>query len=247
MSITQNIKTGQRTLDNFKARLFSGGVRPNIFEVELYFPTASDFTDFTAASTATQQSEVAGQTSGANAVDAEQVEGKNRLTEDIRFLVKGAQLPGSNITPIEVPFRGRTLKIAGDRTFDTWTVTVLNNSDFNLRDAFERWMSFIAKHDSTAGTSAPSSYQRDALVHQLGVPGISNQTAVYNEVSTADLNYVEDVPVLRSYKFFGVFPTAISPIDLSYDTTDTIEEFTVELQVQYWKAYSGQGNLRIDW
>ena len=246
MSITQNIKTGQRTLDNFKSRLFSGGVRPNIFEVELYFPTASDFTDFTAASTATQQSEVAGATSGQNAVDAEQVEGKNRLTEDIRFLVKGAQLPGSNITPIEVPFRGRTLKIAGDRTFDTWTVTVLNNSDFNVRDAFERWMSFIAKHDSTAGTSAPSSYQRDALVHQLGVPGISNQTAVYNETSTADLNFVEDVPILRSYKFFGVFPTAISPIDLSYDTTDTIEEFTVELQVQYWKAYSGQGNLRID-
>lgn len=246
MSITQNIKTGERTLDNFKARLFSGGVRPNLFEVELYFPTASDFTDFTASATATQGSEVTGPTSGSDSIDAQQVEGRNRLTEDIRFLVKGAQLPGSNINPIEVPFRGRTLKIAGDRTFDTWTVTVLNNSDFNVRDAFERWMSFIAKHDSSAGTSAPSSYQRDALVHQLGVPGISNQTAVYNETSTGDLDYIQDVPVLRSYKFFGVFPTAISPIDLSYDTTDSIEEFTVELQVQYWKAYSGEGNLRID-
>jgi len=245
MSITQNIKTGERTLDNFKARLFSGGVRPNLFEVELYFPTISDFTDFSASSTASQQADIAGPTSG-DSVDADQVEGKNRLTEDIRFLVKGAQLPGSNITPIEVPFRGRTLKIAGDRTFDTWTVTVINNSDFNLRDAFERWMSFIAKHDSTAGTSAPSSYQRDALVHQLGVPGIQSQTAVYNETSTGDLDFAENVPVLRSYKFFGVFPTAISPIDLSYDTTDTIEEFTVELQVQYWKAYSGTGNLRID-
>lgn len=246
MSITQTIKTGERTLDNFKARLFSGGVRPNIFEVELYFPTASDFTEFNVAATASQQSEVAGETSGTDAVDATETEGKNRLSEDIRFLVKGAQLPGSNISPIEVPFRGRTLKVAGDRTFDTWTVTVLNNSDFNLRDAFERWMSFISKHDSTAGTSSPSSYQRDALVHQLGIPGISSQTAVYDEKSSADLNYVENVPVLRSYKFFGVFPTAISPIDLSYDTTDTIEEFTVELQVQYWKAYSGTGKLRID-
>ena len=247
-NISQVIKTRERTLDDFKARLFAGGVRPNLFEVELYFPTASDITDFSESASAAAASDVAGSggAGGTGSQDSASTEGKNRLTEDIRFLVKGAQLPGSNITPIEVPFRGRTLKIAGDRTFDTWTVTVLNNSDFNVRDAFERWMSFIAKHDSTAGTSAPASYQRDALVHQLGVPGISAEAAVYDETSAADLNAVENIPVLRSYKFFGVFPTAISPIDLSYDTTDTIEEFTVELQVQYWKAYSGSGNLRID-
>tara|TARA_X000000950_G_C13912308_1_gene659474 strand:+ start:3225 stop:3962 length:738 start_codon:yes stop_codon:yes gene_type:complete len=245
MSITQNIKTGERTLDDFKARLYAGGARPNLFEVELYFPTASDFTEFTASSAADASADKAKNTDKDTA-NATAEEGKGRLSEDIRFLVKGAQLPGSNINSIEVPFRGRTLKIAGDRTFDSWTVTVLNNSDFNIRDAFERWMSFIAKHDSSAGTSAPASYQKDALVHQLGVPGISSQSAVYNETASADLNYVANVPVLRSYKFFGVFPTAISPIDLSYDTTDTLEEFTVELQVQYWKAYSGKGNLRID-
>ena len=113
-----NINTNQRTLDNFKARLAGGGARPNLFEVELYFPTISDSTDFGSG------------TEG-------EAEGQNRLTEDIRFLVKGANLPASNISPIEVPFRGRTLKIAGDRAFDTWTVTVINDTNFNIRDAFE--------------------------------------------------------------------------------------------------------------
>tara|TARA_A100001201_G_scaffold115892_1_gene99573 strand:- start:141 stop:821 length:681 start_codon:yes stop_codon:yes gene_type:complete len=222
-----NIATNQRTLDNFKARLKGGGARPNLFEVELYFPTLSDATDF------------------GSGTDGEEA-GQNRLTEDIRFLVKGANLPASNISPIEVPFRGRTLKIAGDRAFDTWTVTVINDTNFNVRDAFERWMSFISKHDSTAGTVTPAEYQRDALVHQLGTAGVTQPRTTYNEKSRADLDYEENIPRLRSYKFFGVFPTNISPIDLSYDTTDTIEEFTVELQVQYWKAYSGKGNLRVD-
>ena len=60
-----------------------------------------------------------------------------------RFLVKGANLPASNIAQIDVPFRGRILKIAGDRTFDTWTVTVINDTDFAIRSAMERWMNTI--------------------------------------------------------------------------------------------------------
>ena len=231
------IQTQDRTIDNFKARLQGGGARPNLFEVELYFPTLSDFTDFTLPTTTVLEND-------SDAVDSDT--GQGRLTEDVRFLVKGAQLPSSTVTPIEVPFRGRTLKIAGDRTFDTWTVTVINDTNFNVRDAFERWMSFIAKHDSSAGTINPTSYQRDALDHQLGTPGVTQPREEYSETARADLDYEDNIPRLRSYKFFGVFPTNISPIDLSYDTTDTIEEFTVELQVQYWKAYSGTGNLRID-
>ena len=236
----QTIQTKNRTIDDFKSRLNGGGARPNLFEVELYFPTLSDTTDFSDA-TAT-----ANESSDPDVADADKSKGSGRLTEDIRFLVKGAQLPSSNITPIEVPFRGRTLKIAGDRTFDTWTVTVINDTDFNVRDAFERWMSFISKHDSTAGTTRATDYQKTALVHQLGIPAATQPRQTYSEKNRADIDYATNIPILRSYKFFGVFPTAISPIDLSYDTTDTIEEFTVELQVQYWKAYSKTGNLRID-
>lgn len=236
MANFQTIQTSTRTIDDFKSRLNGGGARPNLFEVELYFPTLSDTTDFSTATADANEN-------GGNSTDGD---GAGRLTEDIRFLVKGAQLPSSNITPIEVPFRGRTLKIAGDRTFDTWTVTVINDTDFNVRDAFERWMSFISKHDSTAGNTQATQYQRNAIVHQLGIPNVTQPRDTYSEKERADLDYETNIPILRSYQFYGVFPTNISAIDLSYDTTDTIEEFTVELQVQYWKAYSKQGNLRID-
>lgn len=136
------------------------------------------------------------------------------------FMVKAAALPASNVTPIEVPFRGRILKIAGDRTFDTWTITILNDVKFQFRDAFERWMNLINKLDDATGIQTPGDYQKDATVKQLD----------------------RDGSVLRSYKFHGIFPTNISQIDLSMETTDTIEEFTVELQVQYWEAIKGTGD-----
>ena len=137
--------------------------------------------------------------------------GKNDYTN---FLVKGAALPASNVGPVEVPFRGRILKLAGDRTFDTWTVTVINDTDFELRNAFEKWMNSINKHDDASGTTDPSEYMKPAYVDQLD----------------------RDGSVLRTYKFWDVFPTNVSQIDLSYETTDTIQEFTVEFQVQWWEA-----------
>ena len=136
-----------------------------------------------------------------------------------RFLVKAAALPASNVTPIEVPFRGRILKIAGDRTFDTWTVTVINDTNFVIRSAFEQWMNSINKHDDATGLVDPNDYQIDGVrVHQLDRDGNK----------------------LRSYRFYGVFPTNISQIDLSFETGDTIEEFTVESQVQWWSAEKGE-------
>ena len=134
-----------------------------------------------------------------------------------RFLVKAAALPASNITPIDVPFRGRMLKVAGDRTFDTWTVTIINDTDFGIRSAFEKWMNVINKMDNATGLTDQAAYHKDAVVHQLD----------------------RDGSVLRSYKFWDVFPTNISAIDVSYETGDTIEEFTVELQVHWWEAYKG--------
>ena len=142
---------------------------------------------------------------------------ENDVLQKSRFLVKAAALPASTIAPIDVPFRGRILKIAGDRTFETWTITVLNDTDFSIRSAFEKWMNVINKMSDATGLVDPEAYQKDATVKQLD----------------------RDGSVLRSYKFWDIFPTNISTIDLSYETTDTLEEFTVELQVQWWEAYKG--------
>ena len=143
----------------------------------------------------------------------------NDVKDKSRFLIKAAALPASNITPIDVNFRGRILKIAGDRTFDTWTVTVLNDVDFSIRSAFEKWMNLINKTEDNTGEQDPAVYQPDAYVHQLD----------------------RDGSTLRTYKFHDVFPTQVSQIDLSYETTDAIEEFTVEFQVQWWEALKGIG------
>ena len=133
-----------------------------------------------------------------------------------RFLVKGARLPASNIAQIEVPFRGRVLKIAGDRTFDSWTVTVINDTDFSIRSAFENWMNTINKLDNNTGLVNPADYQADAYVYQLDRDG-------------------QD---LRAYRFYDTFPTQVGPIELSYDAQG-IQEFTVELQVQYIEILKG--------
>ena len=86
---------------------------------------------------------------------------ENDAEEKGRFLVKAANLPASNINVIDVPFRGRNLKIAGDRTFDVWTITIINDTDFLIKNAFERWMNAINKHDNATGEVTPADYQTD--------------------------------------------------------------------------------------
>jgi len=140
------------------------------------------------------------------------------VLDKARFLVKGANLPASNVAQIEVPFRGRVLKIAGDRTIDSWTVTVINDTDFGVRSAFERWMNTINRMSDNTGLTNPADYQADAYVYQLD----------------------RDGSTLRSYRFYDTFPTQVGPIELSYDAQG-IQEFTVELQVQYWEAIKGTG------
>ncbi len=136
-----------------------------------------------------------------------------------RFLVKAAALPASNIGPVEVPFRGRVLKLAGDRTFDTWTITVLNDTDFSIRSAFEKWMNSMNRMEDATGTQDPAFYQSDAYVYQLD----------------------RDGSTLRTYRFHDVFPNNLSSMDLNYESTDSIHEFTVEMQVQWWEAIRGTG------
>src|SRR6056300_922416 len=198
-------KTADRTIDRFKSRLSGGIARPNLFEVVLTFP--DDVVDPSV----------------------------NDLDSKARFLVKGAALPASIVTPISVPFRGRQLKIAGDRTFDVWTVTVINDTDFAIRSSFERWMNSIAKVSDNSGNTNPVDYQTDAIVHQLGRAPVSGGAGAQESAV--------DQPILRSYQFHGVWPTNISAIALSYDNTDAIEEFDVELQVQWWEAVGNGGSI----
>ena len=148
-----------------------------------------------------------------------------------QFMCKAAALPAQNIANIDIPFRGRIFKVAGDRTIDTWTITVINDEDFRFRNAFENWTQQIANLDDNMGTTDPSAYMVNAKVYQLGRG---------SEKSSQNNGGTENV-VLKEYEFINIFPTNVSAIDLSYDTGDTIEEFTVEFQVQSLRL-TGAGN-----
>ena len=130
------------------------------------------------------------------------------------YMCKATSMPASTIAPIAVPFRGRTLQVAGDRTFDPWSVTIINDTDFNVRNSFEQWMNGINQHKANTGLTQPSSYMADMIVEQLDKNGTTKKT----------------------YNIRGCFPTNLGAIELSYETGDTIEEFEVELQVQYWES-----------
>jgi hypothetical protein len=130
------------------------------------------------------------------------------------FMCRAAQLPGSIMSEIIVPFRGRELKIAGDRTFDVWSPTIINDTDFDVRNAMERWMNGINAHSDNSGLTNPVDYQADLIVEQLD----------------------RDGSTLKTYNFRGCFPTNIDPIDLCCDPAAAIEEFGVTFQVQYWES-----------
>ena len=153
--------------------------------------------------------------------------------DSFRYMCKAASLPASNIAAIDVPFRGRIFKVAGDRTFDTWTVTIINDEGFILRTAMEEWMNQISKLENNLGATNPQSYMTNAKVYQLG----------RGSKSSSEDNNGEKNVVLREYEFVDIFPTNISAIDLSYESSDTIEEFTVEFQVQ---SFSLAGNGSAD-
>ena len=189
-----------RGISAFKSKLIGGGARPNLFEVDVTFPTAVN---------------LGVQGDGTGQFDS----------ENFRFLCKTAALPGSNVTPIEVPFRGRTLKVAGDRTIEPWSVTVINDEDFPHRRAFEAWIQNMAQYGDHSGLTNPNDYMGNAVVYQLG----RSESVQQGTNTTGD-----NSRILAQYRFIDIFPTAISPIDLSYDSENAIEEFTVDFQVQYY-------------
>jgi hypothetical protein len=130
------------------------------------------------------------------------------------FMCKGAQLPQSQIEEVPISFRGRILKIAGERSFEPWSITVLNDTDFGTRDAMERWMNGINGHTTNVGLVNPVDYQADLIVEQLDRDGSS----------------------IKRYDFRGAFPVNVGEIDLDYDTAGQIEQFQVVFAYQYWES-----------
>jgi len=196
----------ERTIDKFKSQMKGGGARSNLFEVSFGTELGGNFA----------------------------FPWGDQVVSDDNMLIKAAGLPASTITEIPVPFRGRTLKVAGERTFDVWTITVINDVDFKWRNIFERWMNYIVKVSDGSGTIDPSEYQTDVTVAQLS-------RGQYTGLNTRGTQG-GDIDVLRKYTIYGVFPTSVSQIDLSYNNENEIEEFTVDLQVQWWEASDGQNS-----
>lgn len=173
----------QRSIEDFKAVLQGGGVRPTMFQVELTFPTG---------------------------VSAD----NNLLTNDGTFLIKATQLPASTVGVIDVPFRGRKLKVSGDREFADWNVNILNDVSFGLRKGLEEWSERIQNHNYALGAPELNDYFASAIVRQLDRDGRQ----------------------LRAYSFEGIWPKEIEAIGLDFDATNAVEDYGVTFAVQYWSA-----------
>jgi len=148
-------------------------------------------------------------------------------TGDGEFLIKAAEIPASNIGNIPVPFRGRVLPVAGDRTFDPWTVTVINDTNFVIRDAMEKWSNSINDIQTAQGTLNPEDYQTVATVSQLSRGGKSED---------------DKIDILRQYIFSGIYPNVVSSIPLDYGATDQIEEFQVTFNYLFYEILDKDGS-----
>lgn len=176
----------------FRSSLINDGARPSLFEVIIPFPTGIF-----------------------GAVGA----GINTVTADLSFKCRAASLPGDSVSSISIPYFGREIKVAGTRTFPTWSITVINDETFNIRNNLEVWMSAMNQHVSNLRAptfNPPLAYQSDATVIQYGKSG----------------------QPIKTYKLVGCFPTDITPIDLDWASGDQIEEFGVSWEYQWWESPS---------
>ena len=185
----------ERSIVDFKSRMRGGGARSNLFEVTIEYPDALGLPTDSDGPKATGE-----------------------------FLIKAAEIPASNLGNIPVPFRGRVLPVAGDRTFDPWTVTVINDNNFKIRDAMEKWSNFINDLQTSQGSVNPEDYQTSASVKQLSREGDTNPGTI---------------DILREYRFEGIYPNVVSSIPLDYGATDQIEEFQVTFNYLFYSVPSG--------
>jgi hypothetical protein len=135
-------------------------------------------------------------------------------TESLAFLCTATNLPASTIGEITIPFRGRNIYMAGDREFAEWTTTIINDTDFSIRNAIERWSNGINNHSDNEGLVNPVDYQVDAFVDHLDRNGNT----------------------IKSYTFRGMFPKDLQAIELTYAPATELEQFTCTWRYQYWES-----------
>ena len=184
-----------RSIVDFRSKMTGGGARSNLFEVTIEYP------ELLGLSTDSDGPKATGE-----------------------FLIKAAEIPASNLGNIPVPFRGRVLPVAGDRTFDPWTVTVINDTNFKIRDAMEKWSNFINDLQTSQGSINPEDYQTAGFVKQLSREGENNPG---------------EIDILREYRFEGIYPNTVSDIALDYGATDQIEEFQVTFNYLFYSVVGG--------
>lgn len=189
-------------LTEFKSKI-GYGIRPNLFMVQV-----TDLED--------------------NIGDKTEINGSDA---DFTFLCRSAGIPASTIGTVEVPFRGRVIKLPGDRTFESWTITIMADESMVVRGFFEKWMEKLNKHENGAGYT--TKFASTLKVSQMQ-RGTSTAEALKDPHS-----------IVRSYEFFNAFPTNIAQIDLSYDNNNTIAEYTVEFQYDWWEANKADGSIDI--
>ena len=141
------------------------------------------------------------------------------VTENIVFKARATSLPGDSVSSINVNYFGREIKVAGTRTFPDWSITVINDEDFLIRNTFERWMSSINSHVNNLRSPAmavSAEYQTNAVVRQ----------------------YAKTGEIIKTYNFVGIFPTDVAAIDLDWASGDQIEEFSITFAYQWWESLS---------
>ena len=214
----------RKSIEDFKSNLANGGVRPTMFEVQIVFPKVIRDTFDIADVVVGDNRDVGGESGEQSGSAAE-------LTEKSTFLVKASTLPASEIGLISVPFRGRQLKVSGDRTFQNWQTTMYNDSDYRLRDAMEKWSEIIQYHNFAIG-------------HNQIDSGINNSIFGEEESGYMGTGFVRQLDrqgrQLKIYKFAGIWPIQLGAINLDFGNPNTIEEYSVEWAVQYWHANNEQ-------
>ena len=177
-------------------KAIKGGVRPNLFQVNHSFPT------------------------GVDPVAISEVQGG-----EVAYMCKAAALPATNVGTVELPFRGRVIKVPGDRTYETWTGTFYVDDAFALRSAYEKWIELTNGVDTNTATSGIDGIFQSIIVNQLDK---------FQGSST-------DMPIIRSYELVQAFPVSVSQISVAYDNNDSYEEFDVEFAYQYHTTSGGAG------
>ena len=140
------------------------------------------------------------------------------------FLCNATSLPGSTIGVAPTYFRGREVKLFGERTFANWSMTIINDTDFAIRNTFEDWMQQINDGENNTGNTNPNDFTATMRVTQLDRNAPAGGGGTGNDVG------------LKQYEFVSAWPVNISDIALSFADNDKLEEFTVELAYAYWKT-----------